>query len=86
MSMRMYYVATKAQKYNKKYYENNKEKIIDHLLQPVCCEYCDKTITLGALSKHNKSKKHLRNIEIKNIHNDMKELEDKLKTLQKKKF
>ena len=45
--------------YNKKYYDNNKEKIIIHLKQKQFCELCNREFTLSSISKHNKSKIHL---------------------------
>ena len=45
--------------YNKKYYENNKEKIMNHLKQKQLCELCNREFSLASISKHNKSKNHL---------------------------
>ena len=45
--------------YNKKYYDKNKDKIINHLKQKQLCELCNREFSLASISKHNKSKIHL---------------------------
>ena len=45
--------------YNKKYYDKNKDKIINHLKQKQLCELCNREFSLSSISKHNKSKNHL---------------------------
>ena len=45
--------------YNKKYYDKNKENIINHLKHKQLCELCNREFSLSSLSKHNKSKLHL---------------------------
>ena len=68
----------KAKEYKKEWYEKNKEKIKEYSKknktkeyerkktrnkQPYTCLTCNKTITTGSKTYHNKSKKHLRNLE-----------------------
>ena len=45
--------------YNKKYYDNNKEKIINHLKQKKQCELCNREFCIASISKHRKSRMHL---------------------------
>ena len=45
----------------KRYYEKNKEKIIEHLYERRFCEACQREYALYQLSKHRKSKKHINN-------------------------
>ena len=48
---------------NKKYYEKNKEKIMEHLREMRLCEVCNREYHLYLFCRHNKSKKHLINLE-----------------------
>ena len=45
---------------NKRYYEKNREKIINHLKQYVYCDICAKSYMLAALSTHRKTQLHKR--------------------------
>ena len=49
---------------NKKYYEKNKEKIMEHLKEMRLCEVCNREYRLHLLSRHNHTKLHLKNLEI----------------------
>ena len=49
-------------KANKKYYENNKDKIIQHQTEKRLCVYCNRSYPLYHMSKHNKSVKHITNV------------------------
>ena len=47
------------------YYEKNKEHIFAHLKEMRLCEECNREYHLYHLSRHRKSKKHIRNSELK---------------------
>lgn len=54
-----------VKEYNKKYYAKNKEKHlknIKHMTEKVVCEICDREISRGKLSVHNKTKIHQKNL------------------------
>jgi len=51
----------------KKYYENNKEKVFELQYKTVHCEYCNLNTKVYRLSKHRKTAKHLRNVEKFNL-------------------
>ncbi len=40
------------QNYNKQYYENNKDGIIEKLKSKVNCEFCNRTVSFCNLQKH----------------------------------
>lgn len=44
--------------YNKKYYENNKEKFKEYFSQKIKCEECGAVFTRSNLTNHKKTKKH----------------------------
>ena len=48
----------------KKYYDANREKVHNNLKEERFCECCNRTYKLYALSKHNRTDKHIRNREI----------------------
>ena len=48
--------------YCKKYYDNNKEKIIKHLGEKRLCEVCKREYNLYNLSRHRKSMRHINNL------------------------
>lgn len=53
--------------YRKRYYDKNREKIIQHLYENRLCEVCQKEYPLYQLSKHRKTMKHINNeIKMKN--------------------
>ena len=52
--------------YNKKYYEANYEKIYNHLKEERFCQCCNRYYQLYLISKHNQTKKHLKNRDIYN--------------------
>ena len=47
------------------YYEKNKEHIFAHLKEMRLCEECNREYHLYRLSRHIKSKKHIKNSELK---------------------
>ena len=49
-------------KANKKYYEKNKQKIIEHQKEKRFCTFCNWSYSLYDMSKHNKTIKHIRNV------------------------
>ena len=49
---------------NKKYYEKNKENIMEHLKEMIVCEVCNREYHLYLLSRHNHAKLHLKNLKI----------------------
>ena len=38
--------------YNKQYYENNKNKILEKLTSKVNCEFCNRKVSYANLNKH----------------------------------
>ena len=48
--------------YCKKYYDKNREKIIQHLYEKRMCEVCQREYPLYHLSKHRTSMKHINNL------------------------
>ena len=38
--------------YNKQYYENNKDKILEKLTSKVNCEFCNRKVSYANLNKH----------------------------------
>ena len=50
--------------YNKKYYDNNKAKILKHLNTETQCVECKTIMKLYYKSAHNQSAKHKRNVEL----------------------
>ena len=40
------------QNYNKQYYENNKNKILEKLTSKVNCEFCNRKVSYANLNKH----------------------------------
>ena len=55
--------------YNKKYYDNNKEKIIKHLYEYRTCNICNRDYRLYQLSRHYKTNRHINILKQKNINN-----------------
>jgi len=53
----------KIAEYKKKYQQDNKEKIAEQHNQPYLCITCNTTITLNGKSQHNKTKKHMNNVD-----------------------
>lgn len=49
-------MALKRKEYNKKYYSQNKGKIIDQLMKVVTCNMCGCTVTHQHLQRHQKTK------------------------------
>ncbi len=43
------------QEYNKKYYERNREKILEQVKKIVVCDRCNKQIPYGKLARHQKT-------------------------------
>ncbi len=50
---------------NKKYYDNNKEKLRTYYKQKVNCEFCDSELNKGSLNTHRKSKQCKKKQELK---------------------
>ena len=65
--MKLYYSQTKEQKleYQKEYFENNKQQVLERQGQKCICE-CGTTYTHGHKSRHLKSIKHCKFIESQN--------------------
>lgn len=49
---------------NLKYYEQNYEKIKNHLMENIKCEVCQTSHPRSNMSKHNKTKKHIMNSQV----------------------
>jgi len=49
--------------YNKKYYEKNKESLLKIQRVKVKCPICDTMVNKSGINKHNKTKKHMKNLE-----------------------
>lgn len=47
--------------YYKKYYNENYDKILGNLMRKVVCPCCDKEFPFTNMSRHKKTKKHLKN-------------------------
>ena len=43
---------TQRKSYNKNYYENNKDRILEKLKSKVNCEFCNRTVSFCNLQKH----------------------------------
>ena len=52
----------KIREQSKKYREENKEKILEYNKQPYTCITCNTTMRKDTKSKHNKTKKHINNL------------------------
>ena len=52
-----------------KYYEKNKNNMLDKMKKPIYCEYCNKEYALGNTSHHMRSKFHKMNVELYNMKN-----------------
>ena len=52
----------KIQEINKKYYEKNRDDIVEMMREKVACE-CGCIVNYSALSLHRTRKKHLKNLE-----------------------
>ena len=50
---------SKIDEQQKKYYEENKSKIKEQKKEKITCEKCDSIITIGCISRHQKTKKCL---------------------------
>ena len=55
-----------VKKYNEEYYQQNKEKNLQHMAEKVECEICGCTIARSSISEHKRTKKHIKNLELKN--------------------
>lgn len=47
--------------YNKKYYQKNREKILDDFAKKVYCKCCEKNLTKSNFQFHKNSRKHIMN-------------------------
>ena len=56
---------TNTKEYAKKYYNENKEKILARMKQVMTCEECGHQYTISTQNKHLKTKKHLKIVEAK---------------------
>jgi hypothetical protein len=56
----------KYKKYNKTYYENNREKVIGYQMKKRYCECCDHEYRVGMWSTHIRTNKHKNNIKLNN--------------------
>lgn len=52
--------------YNRKYYEKNKDKILENLSKKVKCP-CGKTVTYGCYEKHLLSNLHNKRMKLKDL-------------------
>ncbi len=75
-----------TKEYYEKWYQEHGEAHKAYLREVIKCEVCDKEISRNTLSGHNKSKKHLKNVELAKkqqnieINNLKEELKNKIKT------
>lgn len=69
-----------AKNYNKGRY---KDKFREHQLTKVQCADCGRSVCRASMSKHKKSKLHIRFMEKMEVDNKEKELRDKIDELQK---
>ena len=56
----------KSKETMKQYYKNNREKIKQNVSNKVHCDACNCEHNKGNILAHNKSKKHIKNLELKN--------------------
>jgi hypothetical protein len=59
---RLRYYETRSKEYQKKYYEKNKEKLLNNQKQKVKCEVCKKEVMKCNFLKHQRSNKCVDNI------------------------
>lgn len=52
-----------SKEYKKKYYEENKEKILSKMYEKKHCDVCDKMVPKCNFNRHCRSKKHIKNSE-----------------------
>lgn len=52
--------------YNKKYYEKNKENLLKIQRVKVGCPICNVMVNKSGINKHNKTKKHQKNVDKQN--------------------
>ena len=70
--------------YNKKYYEDNKEKICDLVNQKVICEVCGKTMAKSNIYNHMKRNVCIKKRRLQVHEQKIYELEQKIKELEDK--
>ena len=63
-------VDLKRQNYNKLYYENNKQKILEGMNEKIFCKYCNREYAKHRFNKHCRSTKHIMNEKIYNLQNN----------------
>jgi len=51
-----------ARSYNKSYYNNNKERILEMVSKPITCDVCNCQVQKQYWTKHIKNKKHLKKL------------------------
>jgi Zn finger protein HypA/HybF involved in hydrogenase expression len=54
---------TDMKKYQKEYYAENKERILEKMKRKIYCECCDKYVPKYKFPQHCRTKKHIRNME-----------------------
>jgi hypothetical protein len=57
--------------YNKEYYNKTRVARLNDIKQKVRCELCDKELTKGKLTNHNKSKTHKIHLYLQEEYNDI---------------
>jgi phosphohistidine phosphatase SixA len=63
---KVYYDQEKRKEYNKKYYHENKENILQLMLNKEDCKFCGKSITHQNMMKHTETKLCIKRYKINN--------------------
>lgn len=53
---------TDMKKYQKEYYQENKERILEKMKRKIYCECCNRDIAKYKYPQHCRTKKHLKNL------------------------
>lgn len=61
-----------VQNYNKEYYKLNRAKTLEYMAEKIDCEVCNCQISRGKKAQHCRSKKHLQNVRIKDLEQQVK--------------
>ncbi len=69
--------STSDSEYYKEWYLKNKDKHNKYMLESISCQVCNTEIKRCSVTKHNKTKKHLLNLLVKDNKNDIKATEIK---------
>ena len=64
--------STSDSEYYKEWYQKNKDKHNKYMLESILCEVCNTEIKRCSVSRHNKTKKHLLNVLVKDNKEDIK--------------